>query len=261
MEMEHLKIAGFSELPTKPGVYFFYDLKDQLVYIGKSINIKQRVKQHFSGKDRKSIKIQTHVKRIAFEVMGSELIALLHESDLIKIHQPLYNRSLRKTVFQYGLYKTLVNGYEALRIEKISIGKDEITSFTTSKEAKQALFRITEKYNLCQKINGLYKTSGSCFQYQVKICKGACLGKEDPLIYNQRVEQFLTKTTIEKFTQLFILEGRNETEYGLVHIENGVYRGFGFYPKKSRANKLKSIMPKQDNKDIRRILIRYLISN
>lgn len=156
-------VAEIHKLPAVAGAYFFYDAKGVLLYIGKSINIKKRVQQHFSGKDRKSVKIQLFAKRIVCEPMGSELIALLHESDLIKKHQPLYNRSQRRTIYQYGLYLEIINGYKRLQISKINSLKEEITSFSTMREAKEALFGITESYRLCQKINGLYKSSTCCF--------------------------------------------------------------------------------------------------
>jgi len=251
-------IAG---LPCDAGVYFFYDEHERLIYVGKSINIRKRVQQHFTGKDRKSVKIQLFTKRIACEVMGSELIALLYESDLIKKHQPIYNRSQRRVVYQYGLYLKEINGYKALVIDKITIEKEEITSFSTLKEAKTALFHITEKHQLCQKINGLYKSSSSCFQYQIKECNGACISKESTVDYNLRVDEFLSKITIKKFNRLFEVPGRTKDETGLVYIENGVYKGFGFCSNTTKADlKLTFIQPFQDNKDVRRILIRHLIA-
>jgi|SRR5690554_3785352 len=252
-------IGNIEELPDKPGVYFFYDEKDVLIYIGKSINIRKRVKQHFSGKDRKSIKIQLFTKRIEFEVTGSELIALLHESDLIKRHKPIYNRTQRKTIFQYGLYQNDFLGYKSLNIEKINSTKKEITTFTTFKEAKEALFKITEKYKLCQKINGLYKSSGSCFQYQIKECQGACLMKESTEEYNKRVDLFVSKNFLEKFSKCIELPGRTKKETGLVYIENGIYKGFGFCNSSDKQhNFIDFIEAKTDTKDARRIIINYL---
>lgn len=248
-----------ANLPDLPGVYFFYNEAKTLVYVGKSINIRSRVKQHFSGKDRKSLKIQNFVKHIEYEVMGNELIALLYESDLIKRHQPLYNRSQRRTTFPYGLYVEDVSGYTGLRIAKITLGKSELTSFSSSREAKEALFRITEKYRLCQKINGLYKTTVACFQYQIKSCDGACISQEPTESYNARVEQFVRTLSIEKSTHLLELRGRTENEIGLVYIENGVYKGFGFCTKGIPKEKYHDfIEERQDNKDVRRILIRHL---
>lgn len=250
-----------ARLPCTAGVYFFYGRKGELIYVGKSINIRKRVQQHFSGKDRKSLKIQFFTKRIAFEVMGSELISLLYESHLIKKHQPIYNRSQRRAIYQYGLYLRENEGYKRLIVDKIMIDEEEITSFSTLHEAKTALFYITESHRLCQKINKLYKSSYSCFQYQIKECNGACIGKESADDYNVRVNDFLKKASMQKFTQLFEVAGRTPDEVGLVYIQNGVYKGFGFCSKNTSTNKkLSFIEPYQDNKDVRRILARYLLT-
>src|SRR5690606_5041330 len=184
--------------------------------------------QHFSGKDRKSVKIQIHVCRVSFEVMGSDLIALLYESELIKLHQPLYNRSQRRTIYQYGLYRRYIGGYMGLGIDRIALDEEAITSFTSVREAKETLYRITEKYGLCQKINGLYKTMGSCFQYQIKACDGAGLGFEHSTAYNRRVVILINAKTVGRFTRLFVGERRDDDKLDLVYIENGMYKGFIF---------------------------------
>jgi len=241
-------------------VYFFYDKEDRVIYIGKSINIQKRVKQHFSGKDRKSFKIQLFTKKIVFEVTGSELIALLYESDLIKKNKPIYNRAQRRTLYQYGIYLNEVHGYKSLSIQKINNNDEELTSFTTLTEAKEALFKITEEYGLCQKINGLYKSKSACFQYQIKACNGACLSLEPIGSYNQRVDVFINHNFPKKHTQLCKLPGRKENEIGLVYIENGVYKGFGFCPGDTPEGQLLEFISfRQDNRDIRRILMRYLV--
>ncbi|WP_417362013.1 GIY-YIG nuclease family protein [Galbibacter sp.] len=252
--------SQISNLPPQPGVYFFYDDEDRLIYIGKSINIQKRVKQHFGGKDRKSIKIQHFTKKITFESTGSELIALLYESDLIKKNKPIYNRAQRRTLYQYGLFLNEVHGYKSLSIKKIGHDIDELTTFTSLTEAKEALFKITEKYGLCQKINGLYKSKSACFQYQIKACNGACLSIEPVESYNQRVDDFINHNFPKKFTQLCELPGRKENEIGIVYIENGVYKGFGFCPRDTpKKQLLECISFRQDNRDVRRILMRFLV--
>jgi DNA polymerase-3 subunit epsilon len=105
------------------------------------------------------------------------------------------------------------------------------------REAKETLFRITEKYGLCQKINGLYRITGPGFQYLIKICGDAYLGHEPTAYYNERVSIFLKATTIGKFIHLFEVTDRNEDEIGLVYIEIGVYIGFSFYPKTTLGDK------------------------
>lgn len=260
MSTSDLITSHFKELPSLSGVYFFYDQNDNLVYIGKSINIRKRVQQHFASKDRKSIKIQTYVKKVAFEIMGSELISLLYESELIKQHKPLFNRAQRKTIYQYGLYLENINNYKALRISKITPAKQELTVFSTFKEAQNALYAITEKYSLCQKINGLYKSSSSCFQYHIKECNGACLNLEEIDNYNARVQKFISRCSLNNTSILLEVEGRNDSEIGVVSIQNGVYKGYGFCSKKVK-NKINYITKKQDNKDVQRILLRYLFDS
>src|SRR5690625_2128697 len=86
-----------------------------------------------------------------------------------------------------------VNDYKGLFVRKINNAENEITVFSTLSEAKEALFKITEKYNLCQKINGLYKTSNTCFQYQIKECKDAYISKKTAKEYNKKDKLFVYK--------------------------------------------------------------------
>lgn len=252
-----------ANLPQVTGVYFFYDASDTIVYIGKSINIKKRVQQHFSSKDRKSQKIQRTTHRIAYENTGSELIALLHETELIKQEKPIFNRQGRKTIFPYGLYIVDIDGYVGLQIAKVNSTKEiPLLGFVSKDRAKDSLFRITDTYQLCQKLNGLYPTSNVCFGYQIKTCLGACVQEESVASYNARVQQFIDKNSLKQFPKTICLPGRTPQEKGIVRIENGVYKGFGFFPKSVKPEKqLEYIQHKSDNRDARRILIRYIMKD
>lgn len=253
-------------LPYKTGIYYIHNEKGDLVYIGKSKNIKKRVNQHFTGKTNKCKKIQLEVFAVTYEETGSELIALLKESEEIKINKPIYNRAQRKSIFQYALYEVLDdNGYLNLRLQKADGRKKEITAFTTLQEGKNALFRITEKYNLCQKLNGLYETQNGCFQHKIKECNGACLGKESPDEYNQRVEDFINEMTFENNNMIIIDRGRKVDERSAILIENGIYKGYCFYDLNyqiTNVEVLKNIIiPMQNNRDTRTIIQSYLRKN
>lgn len=253
-------------LPSKTGIYYIHNEKGDLIYIGKSKNIKKRVNQHFTGTNSKSKKIQRDVFAVTFEETGSELIALLKESEEIKINKPIYNRAQRKSIFQYALYQHKnEEGYMALNIEKADGRKKEITSFTTLQEGKNVLFKITEKHNLCQKINGLYETKNGCFQYKIKQCNGACLGIETPAIYNERVEEFMEEHTFENNNMIIIDKGRSFDERSAVLIESGVYKGYCFFDLNyqiTNVNVLKNIIiPMQHNRDVKTIIQSYLRKN
>jgi DNA polymerase-3 subunit epsilon len=253
-------------LPSRTGIYYMHNEKGNLIYIGKSKNIKKRVNQHFTGTANKSKKIQVEVFAVTHEETGSELVALLKESEEIKINKPIYNRAQRKSIFQYALYEVLdENGYLNLRLEKADGRKKEITAYTSLQEGKNALFRITEKYNLCQKLNGLYETQNGCFQYKIKECKGACLGKETPKEYNERVEEFINEMTFENNNMVIIDRGRSVNERSAVLIENGIYKGYCFYDLNYQINTIEVlkniIIPMQNNRDTRTIIQSYLRKN
>ena len=253
-------------LPNKTGIYYIHNEKGNLIYIGKSKNIKKRVNQHFTGKTNKCKKIQLEVFAVTYEETGSELIALLKESEEIKINKPIYNRAQRKSIFQWALYEVLNDeGYLSLQLQKADGRKKEITAFTSIQEGKNALFKITEKYNLCQKINGLYESKNSCFQYKIKECNGACIQKESPEEYNQRVEEFINEMAFDNNNMVVIDRGRKVDERSAVLIENGIYKGYCFYDLNYQINNieiLKNILiPMQNNRDTRSIIQSYLRKN
>jgi DNA polymerase-3 subunit epsilon len=253
-------------LPSKTGIYYIHNEKGDLIYIGKSKNIKKRVNQHFTGKNTKSKKLQVEVFTVTYEETGSELVALLKESEEIKINKPIHNRAQRKSIFQWALYEVLdENGYLNLKLLKADGRKKEITSYTTVQEGKNALFRITEKYNLCQKLNGLYETQNGCFQHKINECNGACLGKETPEEYNQRVEEFLHDMSFENQNMVVVDRGRKVSERSAILIENGIYKGYCFYDLNYQITNmevLKNILiPMQNNRDTRTIIQSYLRKN
>ena len=253
-------------LPSRTGIYYIHNEKGDLIYIGKSKNIKKRVNQHFTGTSRKAKKIQLEVFAVTYEETGSELIALLKESEEIKINKPIYNRAQRKSIFQYALYvEKDTQGYLALQIQKADGRKKEITSFTSIQEGKNLLFKITAEYHLCQKINGLYDTKNGCFQHKIKECNGACLGKELPEIYNQRVEEFVHKMKFQNENMVIIDRGRTVDERSAVLIENGIYKGYCFFDLNYQINNVEIlkniIITMQNNRDTRTIIQCYLRSN
>ena len=248
-----------ASLPAKTGIYYIHNEKGKLIYIGKSRNIKKRINQHFTGTTTKCKKIQDEVFTVTYDETGSELIALLKESEEIKINKPIYNRAQRKSIFQLALYAEKdEKGYLNLKLQKADGRKKEITSFTSIQEGKNALFRITSHYQLCQKLTGLYVTKTNCFQYTIKECDGACIGAVSSEEYNARVQNFIDKNSFENQNMLLIDKGRTLSERSVVMIENGIYKGFAFYDLNYQINNVEIlrniIIPMQNNRDTKNII-------
>jgi DNA polymerase-3 subunit epsilon len=253
-------------LPYKTGIYYIHNEKGDLVYIGKSKNIKKRVNQHFTGVNAKSKKIQRDVYAVTFEETGSELIALLKESEEIKINKPLYNRAQRKSIFNFAMYSHINNdGYLAITIEKADGRKKEITSFISLQEGKNFLFKLTSENQLCQKINGLYNTKSACFQYKIKECNGACIQLESPEIYNARAKNCIHNLQFENNNMVVVDKGRGIEERSAVLIENGVYKGYCFFDLNYQITNVEIlkniIIPMQNNRDTTTIIKNHIRKN
>lgn len=262
-QLEPKLLDMIEQTPSVTGVYYMHKADGTIIYIGKSKNIKQRLNQHFTSDNSKSKKIQLEVTAVTYEETGSDLIAQLKESEEIKRNKPVHNRALRKTLFNYQLSSfNDESGYTQLRVEKTNSKNEPIITFTNYQQAKSAVFKITEKHSLCQKHTGLYKSSGSCFLHSIKECYGACIGEEIPEEYNARVAAFITNNSYQNKNMLIIDQGREVDERSVILIENGQYKGFGFFNLNFQINNpeiLKSIItPMQDNRDAQHIIQSYL---
>lgn len=251
-------------IPSVTGLYYIYKENGNLIYIGKSRNIKKRLNQHFTGTSRKSKRIQREAFTVTYEETGSELIATLKECQEIKINKPVYNRAQKKTIFPWSIYaEKNAQGYICLKLQKTDGRKKEIVSFASVLDGKNALHQIAEKYNLCKKINEL-ESSGKdhCFGYELSTCMGACIGKELPEEYNVRVMEFINNNSFYNQSMIVIDKGRTIDEHSAVLIENGVYKGYAFYNLNYQITKigiLKNILvPMENNKDVKNIIKAYI---
>jgi DNA polymerase-3 subunit epsilon len=262
-QLEPKLIAIINSLSSVTGVYYMHNEAGDIIYIGKSKNIKSRINQHFAGQNSKSKKIQLEVSAVTYEETGSELLALLKESAEIKHHKPKFNRALRRTIFTHGLFSFKdENGYINLKIQKIKGNQKPITTFANIQSGKSFMNKIVEKHNLCQKLCGLYKTKSSCFGHTIKECEGACIGQELVGDYNTKVNKIIKYYSFKAKSFLVIDKGRQLDERSAVWVEKGVLRGFAYFNLNfqiSNIDVLSSLItPLEHNKDAQHILQSYM---
>ena len=265
-QMEPKLLDLLAPLPSETGVYYIHNAEGDIIYIGKSKNIKKRVNQHFIGTDVKSKKIQLQVAAVSFETTGSELIALLKESEEIKTNKPKLNRALRRSIFTHGLFSFVDElGYLNLQTKSLKNKDLPITTFANIFQARKYLMDVTEKYQLCQKLTGLYPSISSCFSHAIKQCFGACLGEESAESYNGRVQSVIDKSSLDSKNMLIIDKGRAIDERSVIWIENGSFRGMGFFDLNFQINNsevLQSLItPMSSNKDAVRIIQSFMRKN
>ena len=266
LQMDDKLLRLLEDLPSITGVYYLHNSDGDIIYIGKSKNIKKRVNQHFTSENRKSLEIQKEVVSISYEATGNELNALLKENEEIKRNKPKYNKSLSKNIFSYALYQsTDENGFIHLKIGKADRRKKAITTFTNLQQAKHLLSNLVEEYNLCQRYTGIHDGNGSCFNHSLKKCNGACVDEESALDYNMRVHQVLEKYSYEKQNMLVIDRGRELDEKSALLVEEGQFKGIGYFNLNYQLNNMdiiKSIItPMKNDRDAQHIIQNYLRKN
>lgn len=256
------------ELPTETGVYYIHNDKGNIVYIGKSRNIKKRITQHFTGQDSKSKKLQLQVSAVTYEKTGSELVALLKENEEIKNNKPLFNRALKRSIFSHGLYSFIDElGYVNFKIESIHNQKESepITTFTNRQSGISFLNRMTEEFELCEKLNHISSSKTSCFKYDIKACRGACIQLEKSEDYNARAHKLIDQYNYESKDMVIVDRGRSVGEKSIVLIENGVFKGLGFIDLNyqiSNKNILHNLItPMSHNRDTQHIIQSYVRRN
>ena len=264
LEPRHLDIIA--DLPSITGVYYIHKEDGEIIYIGKSNNIKKRINQHFTGTNAKSKKIQAKVASVTYEATGSELVALLKESEEIKKVKPIYNRALRRSIFTHALYCFKDDfGYLNLKIDVADGRKKPITTFSNRQSGKSFITKAVEDFNLCQKLTGLYKTKTSCFNYEIKNCEGACIQNESSETYNKRVESLIEKNSYSNKNMVIVDRGREVDERSAILIENGIFKGIGFFNLNYQINNIEVletiITPMQNNRDTQHIIQSYLRRN
>ena len=199
----HLDAGIIDELPDTPGVYLFYGENSLPLYVGKAKDIRQRVLSHFSAdhQSAREMALSQQVKRIDWIETAGEIGALLKEAALVKQLQPTHNRQLRKN--DDVCTWTLVDEGEGWLRPHLASARDLDMSirsscyglFKSSKEASEVLRALAAEHNLCDALLGLEKaTPGKpCFGYQVKRCKGACVGCEPYAKHTMRLVGALSR--------------------------------------------------------------------
>ena len=228
----HIDLTMIDALPESPGVYLFYGENDLPLYVGKSVNIRQRVMSHFTADvtSAKEMSLSQQVRRIEHIRTGGEIGALLKEAALVKKLQPTHNRQLRRNNELCSIQlKEETDGFQ-VHVAYASELDFATTSnlyglFKSKREALKALTEIAEERGLCKAIIGLekVKVGSPCFGRQLKKCRGACVGDEARLAHDARLITGLGNLKIKTWP----FEGPAYLKEGdeMLLVENWAYIG------------------------------------
>lgn len=229
------------KLPGKPGVYIMHGENDEIIYVGKAVSLKNRVRQYFQSSRNKGAKIEqmvTHITRFEYIVTDSELEALVLECNLIKEHRPKYNTMLKddKT---YPFIKVTVNEPYPRVLFSRTMKKDKAKYFGpyTSSTAVKDVIELVRKIYMVRSCNrNLPRDCGKdrpCLYYHMKQCTAPCQGNVSEEAYKQNIGQVLHflngnyKETIDQLTEKMMAaseEMRFEDAAGYRDLINSIRR-------------------------------------
>jgi len=256
----------YEALPSKPGIYFFKDSKGKIIYIGKAKNIKKRILGHFYDKSDKETMLCRETAHIDFELSGSEILALLMESNAIKHHFPKYNRAQKRKSQQYGIFSYEdQNGIKHLAPNKLRAIPYPLVTFYSISECRSYLENVCRDFNLCPKYCHLQEGVNSCSHYSIVNCEGICRGSEDFVDYNLKVEGAIAFMRTKKENFFIREKGRNYQEEAIILVKDGAYHGYGFIEKEIQIdnfNDLEAYVKLQnDTLETQQIIWSYLNKN
>jgi len=224
----NLPSEDFQKLPEKPGVYYFYNQSNKVIYVGKAVNIKKRVASHFSGNSttKQRQNFLRDIYSISFEECANEFMALMLECIEIKNLWPTYNRALKRFEPKFALYHYEArNGYKYLTIGKQINTQSSIQTFNNEYDGINLLRTLAEK-----------------FEIDYRFCKFT-RGEDDEVPYHH-VEEELPEVTASNMqidkaldfimnnnTSYAIIDnGRSLEERSCIWVENGHFYGMGYLP-------------------------------
>lgn len=256
----NLPHQDFEQLPEKIGVYYFYNQVNQVVYVGKAVNLKKRVASHFSGHNVNAQR-QNFLKDIygiSFEVCATELMALLLECDEIKKLWPAYNRALKRFESKFGLYQYEArNGYKYLAIGKLTKFQTCIQEFNSQYDG------ITVLQNLVQQ----FKIDHRFCQYGMSIVgeffpKKDLTNLPDVITHNEKIENAIEFLLSSRASFVIIDKGVSIEEKSCIWVENGHFYGMGYFPSEigfAELSEIKNYLtPCRSNQYIMHLIYSYV---
>ncbi|MFX1357562.1 MAG: excinuclease ABC subunit UvrC [Promethearchaeota archaeon] len=203
-------------LPNEPGIYLFYDIENNIIYVGKAINLRKRVNQYFLKTtyndpyyEEKIIELVKNIHNIEFIVTENEKEAYILENIQIKKHQPRYNvimRDSKSYPFVAIFYSEefprirIIRGPEKFSQENLFLGP-----YTDKKEITSILRDLRKIFPYCSCKKKIKKRNRPCLYYQLKLCPGPCIGivdKKEYLENIKKIELFLKGQTKELIKQI-----------------------------------------------------------
>ena len=255
----NLEKTVIDKLPGRPGVYYFHNNKDKIIYVGKAINLKKRVSSHFTHNDPdpKRQNFIRNVHKVSYRQCATELEAIVLESTEIKRLWPRYNKSQKQPNQRFALYSFEDNkGYLRLAIDKKKKNLPALYNFNLLNEGLIMVKKMVEEFELDAKL---------CFLDKTPFTSKEQKDLDPPVIYNTKMKRAIDALNESLPTFALVDEGLAAENKLCLLIERGSFWGMGYLPKSypvASTGELKNFLdPYADNDYIRNNIYSFAAAN
>lgn len=234
-ELSPTQLDIVSDLPSETGVYYMHDKDGEIIFLGKTKDIKKRVNQHFTNVSQLARKLQKETKKVTYEQTGNELVAILKEYQELKKINPKHNTITKKKLFSHVINFSK-NGAPHISVDivKSRFQKDQRIGFNGVPSAKSFLNKISEEFELCPTSLGL----DIICSHSENGCADSCMTIGDALDYNQKLNSAFSKYSILGKSIALVDRGREVGERSFILIKNGALQGFGYVELNHQINNI-----------------------
>ena len=264
----NVPIEQVEGLPISAGVYYFYNEKGKVVYVGKAKNLARRVRSHFSNNkpSRQKQDFLREIHRISYKECATELMADILESSEIRRLWPVFNRSQRGYLPKFGLFVYEdQNGYMRLGIEKYKQHFKALYTFNTLIEGHNRMRELIQEFDLCSRLCNLIKADNCTESIYADNCEGACAKEEEVDAYNDKVSNAIAWLLGQLPTFALLDKGIDANEQSCILMKQGYFFGMGYVKNEKELDDLEKLEqklePYQDSDYVRNLIIKHAADN
>ncbi len=247
----YLKIID--KLPSKMGLYYILDTNNEIIYIGKSKNIKQSVIQDLTSSNKKSIIIQNEISKVSFSFSGGELTTYLKQQNEIKINRPKLNGSSKYRIFPIGIRIDKTKTYHSIIVEQVKKNFEYFSVYKNKKLAEKTVLILADKFKIQVKNpNGVSSHSKKTIQK-----------KDSSRQHNKKIMELCNSFSYPFPDFLLTENGRKQGEFTFILIKNYQFRGYGYFELyhqiKTMSQILSRLVSMEENNDVKKLIYSFLL--
>lgn len=257
----YLKIID--KLPSKMGIYYILDADNEIIYIGKSKNIKQSVIRDLTSSNKKSLIIQNKISKVSFSITGGELTTHLKQQNEIKINRPALNSSAKYRIYPIGIRIDNTKTYHNIILEQVKNNFKYIAVYKNKNLAKKAILILASEFGIQLKHSNFSTLKNKNSNIITPNFNKIIQENESSKQHNKKIME-LCESLSYPFSDFLLTEnGRKYGEFTFILVKNYQFKGYGYFELNHQIKSMSQIVSRlvsmEENNDAKKLICSFLI--